>query len=93
MDHPAEDVLLRFAALEASRAENRLVVQHLLAKCPECAARIRKAFRPEHDPAEYDAALDRAFARVLSPSRRQGPLAKLLPFERPRPAEPCRSAH
>jgi hypothetical protein len=91
MDHPDGDVLIRFAALEASRAENRLVVQHLLARCPECAARIREAVRPEVDPAEQEAAMSRAIARVLSPPRRQGPLAKLLPFE-PRPAESCRPA-
>lgn len=93
MNHPAEDVLRRFAALEGSREENRLVVQHLLTRCAECAAKVRQAFRPEVDPAEHEAALSRVFARILSPPRRPRPLAKLLRFEKPRPAEPCRSAH
>jgi hypothetical protein len=83
MDHPADEVLRRFAALEGSRQENRLVVQHLLAKCAECAAKVREAFRPQIDPAEHDAALSRVFDSFLEPPRRQGPPAKLLPFEKP----------
>lgn len=64
MDHPAEDVLLRFLLGAASRQENRQIVRHLLARCPSCAAALRRMkpdgpIEPPVDPAEYDQALDR----------------------------------
>jgi len=42
MDHPPRDVLLRFALDTANRQENRLVVRHLLTRCPSCAAVVRE---------------------------------------------------
>ena len=37
-EHPKPDDLQRFLRGEASRAEARAVVRHLLAGCPECTA-------------------------------------------------------
>ncbi len=43
--HPAEETLLRFLRGEASQAERRAVVRHLLAGCPECLAVTRPAWK------------------------------------------------
>lgn len=83
MEHPPDDMLLRFARLEGSRSENRQVVRHLLARCPDCAARIRAAARPRIDPAELDAALDRALETFLRVPHRRDALAKVLSFQPP----------
>jgi len=40
-EHPEPDVLQRFMSGEASRAEVRAIVRHLLAGCPECVAVTR----------------------------------------------------
>ena len=40
-NHPAPAALQRFLRGEASRAEVRTVVRHLLAGCPECVAVTR----------------------------------------------------
>lgn len=69
MEHPPQDVLLRFALCTASREENRKVVRHLLARCPSCAARLRELLNqppldPPIDPEAYDQALDRLVARA-----------------------------
>ncbi|HSS76989.1 MAG TPA: hypothetical protein VLV54_09610 [Thermoanaerobaculia bacterium] len=37
-EHPKPDVLQRFTRGEASRAEARAIVRHLLAGCPDCTA-------------------------------------------------------
>ncbi|HVS00909.1 MAG TPA: hypothetical protein VMW27_30090, partial [Thermoanaerobaculia bacterium] len=39
--HPKQDTLLRFLRGEASGAERRSVVRHLLTGCPECVAVTR----------------------------------------------------
>jgi hypothetical protein len=71
MEHPDDGVLLRFAALKGTREENRQVVRHLLARCPECAARLRAAARPKTDPEEYDAPLSRTLETFLISCRRR----------------------
>lgn len=40
-DHPTPEMLALFMAGQASRAENRLVVRHLLAGCASCVAVTR----------------------------------------------------
>ncbi len=69
MEHPADDVLLRFLLGATDRQENRQVVRHLLARCPRCAAALRRMRKeptldPPLSPDAYDAALDRAAARL-----------------------------
>ncbi|HYU33460.1 MAG TPA: hypothetical protein VEW48_14990 [Thermoanaerobaculia bacterium] len=64
MDHPSKEVLLGFVLGAASRQENRMVVRHLLARCPACAATLRKLrqeppLSPPPDPGAYDPAIDR----------------------------------
>jgi anti-sigma factor RsiW len=85
MEHPTEDVLLRFVLCASTRQENRLVVRHLLARCPTCAATLRQ-LRNEPPcqpprPEEYDAAFARAVASLRELSR-----TKAHPPHRPRPA-------
>jgi hypothetical protein len=65
MEHPEDDVLFRFLQGAASRQENRLIVRHLLSRCPRCAKRLR-TMRPEPplEPGAYDPALDRFAARL-----------------------------
>lgn len=41
-DHPKPDLLARFMAGEASRAERSAVIQHLLTGCRECLAVTRQ---------------------------------------------------
>jgi anti-sigma factor RsiW len=43
-EHPSPVLLLRFLRGEASRAEERIVVRHLLAGCPACSAALRPAW-------------------------------------------------
>jgi len=69
MEHPGDDVLLRFLLGATSRLENRQVVRHLLTQCPSCAAALRKMRKepplaPPLSPDAYDAALDRVAARL-----------------------------
>lgn len=59
MEHPTDEQLERFAQVSASRAENRLIVIHLLRGCPACAANIRNAIDPELPEEAYDRVLDR----------------------------------
>ena len=59
MAHPTDEQLERFAQVSASRAENRLIVVHLLRGCPNCAAKIRKAIDPEIAEEAYDPTLDK----------------------------------
>lgn len=64
MEHPADDVLLRFILGATDRQENRQVVRHLLSRCPSCAAKLRRMWKeppldPPLGPDAYDAALDR----------------------------------
>ncbi len=49
MEHPSQDALLRFVLGAASRQENRLIVRHLLARCPACAAAVRECWPGEVD--------------------------------------------
>jgi hypothetical protein len=46
-EHPADEVLARFADAATSPAESRLVVRHLLARCPRCGAALRSLLFPE----------------------------------------------
>jgi len=69
MEHPPKDLLLRFALNATSRQENRLVVRHLLARCPSCAATLRVMSQepplyPPPGPETYDPVLDRLVAFV-----------------------------
>jgi hypothetical protein len=43
--HPRPDLLLRFLRGEATRAENRAVVRHLLTGCRECVAITRPVWK------------------------------------------------
>ncbi|HYO11736.1 MAG TPA: hypothetical protein VE685_00900 [Thermoanaerobaculia bacterium] len=43
--HPSSATLLRFLRKEATRAECRAVVRHLLTGCPECVAVTRTVWR------------------------------------------------
>jgi hypothetical protein len=63
--HPSDDDLLRFVLGTTSRPENRTIVRHLLARCPACAA-VLKRVKPEPpvEPADYNEALDRLAARL-----------------------------
>ncbi|HYU35522.1 MAG TPA: hypothetical protein VEW48_25490 [Thermoanaerobaculia bacterium] len=70
MEHPTEEVLLRFVLGATGREENGQVVRHLLARCPTCAAALRRNLReppldPPPDPGAYDEALDRLTAMLL----------------------------
>ena len=89
MKHPADDVLLRFILGTTDRQENRQVVRHLLARCPACAAILRKMRKeppanPPISPEVYDAALDRAAAWLreitggTNPAPRPSPAAVFL---------------
>lgn len=65
MECPRPDVLLRFLLGTTSRPESRLVVRHLLARCPACAATLRQLrheppLSPPPAPADYVPAFDRA---------------------------------
>lgn len=65
MDHPADEILVRFVKGTASRDESRAVVSHLLKGCILCARRIRALMEPNAVAAgSYDVALDR-FSREL----------------------------
>jgi anti-sigma factor RsiW len=75
MEHPTQEVLLSFVLGASTRAERRLVVRHLLARCPTCAATLR-TLRNEPPcqpprPEEYDAAFARAFAFLRQLDRRE----------------------
>jgi len=77
MTHVPVAVLERFAAGMSSREENRLVVRHLLARCEDCADLICFFMSPPPVISEeYDAAIDRAFRRVLADQEHRG--AKVL---------------
>ena len=79
MEHPADEVLLRFLLGETSREENRAIVIHLLSGCPRCAAVLRQLPPPE-EPEAYDKALDRLEAAVqeLAAGDEEGRLARFL---------------
>lgn len=47
------EVIERFAAAQASKAENRLVVRHLLTRCAKCGAAINSILRPVTPPDAY----------------------------------------
>ncbi len=75
MEHPADDVLLRFVLGATSRQENRQVVRHLLSRCPACAVTLRSLWQeppigPPPDPGAYDEAFDR-LGRLITPLRRR----------------------
>ena len=59
MPHLDEALIRRFIALEATQPENRDVVLHLLRGCPECAARVRRLWRPKVAAEDYDGLLER----------------------------------
>lgn len=88
MAHPADDVLQRCATLQGTRAEYRQVVRHLLAGCPECAARIRAASRPPEE-VEHDRALSRVFEKILSAPRYQKAWNRLSLRGRPTASGPA----
>jgi len=64
MQHPSQEVLLRFALGLASRAENRQVVRHFLARCSSCAATVRQLLRepPPQSLADYDPSFEKVTA-------------------------------
>lgn len=67
--HPPDDLLPRFVAGTASRAESRHIALHLLRGCPSCGQRLRELVRPAVPPDAYDA----VFARLeASPPRGSG---------------------
>jgi tetratricopeptide (TPR) repeat protein len=67
--HPPDDLLPRFVAGTASRAESRRIARHLLRGCPPCGLRLRELVRPAIPPDAYDA----VFARLeASPPRGSG---------------------
>lgn len=43
--HPRPDILLRFLRREATRAESRAVIRHLLTGCRECIAVTRPVWK------------------------------------------------
>ncbi|HVR95379.1 MAG TPA: hypothetical protein VMW27_02110 [Thermoanaerobaculia bacterium] len=49
-DHPTSDALLRFLAGEASKAERRAIVRHLLTGCRECIAVTRPVWLVAKSP-------------------------------------------
>jgi hypothetical protein len=77
-EHPSNEALLRFVLGATSRLENRTIVRHLLARCPACAA-VLKRLKPEPpgEPADYDEALDRlaVWLRELAGASGAGPRA------------------
>lgn len=73
MEHPAEDVLLRFFLGTTSRQENRQIVKHLLARCPVCAAALRSVKPGPVDPSAYDEALDRFAVKLRELARETNP--------------------
>jgi hypothetical protein len=80
-EHPSDEDLFRFVLGATSRLENRAIVRHLLARCPACAA-VLKRVKPEPpgEPADYDEALDRLAARLreLGGAGGGGPCAATL---------------
>ena len=64
-EHPRPDVLLSFLRGEASLAERRAVVRHLLAGCQECVA----VTRPVWELAEH------GIESLPSPKRKGSPQA------------------
>jgi tetratricopeptide (TPR) repeat protein len=67
--HPPDDLLPRFVAGTASRAEGRRIALHLLQGCPSCGQRLRELVRPALPQDAYDA----VFARLeASPPRGSG---------------------
>jgi hypothetical protein len=86
MDHPvSRDSLKRFAAGLSTRQENRSIVAHLLRGCADCAQQIHEGVRPEVPDDAYDPILAKLSGER---SLRRGSWAKLLPFDKPAPAEP-----
>lgn len=65
-----QGLIERFVSLDATSAENRLVVRHLLSGCPACAALISAACQPA-------VSLD-AYEDLLKNGLR--PSARVLPF-------------
>jgi len=58
-DHLPESLIQRFVLNQGSREDNRMVVRHLLRRCPVCARRLREAARPAVPIQDYDAAIRR----------------------------------
>ena len=54
-EHPEPDLLLRFLRGEASQAERRAIVRHLLAGCRVCAAVTRPVWHLADPPLFIDA--------------------------------------
>jgi anti-sigma factor RsiW len=82
MEHPSQEVLLRFILGAASRQESRQVVRHLLARCPACAAAFREIRRepplaPPPRPEAYDQAFTRAAAFLRALARKENPPPRL----------------
>ena len=59
MKHPTDEQLLRFARIEASTAENREIVRHLLRGCPLCGNKIRADIYPQIPEEAYEKPLNR----------------------------------
>jgi anti-sigma factor RsiW len=64
LDHPPADLLARFWGCRTTVDENRLIVRHLLAQCPECAARLQQLKRKQFPERAYDEAYERFMAKA-----------------------------
>lgn len=74
MEHPTDEQRLRFARIEASTAENREIVRHLLRGCPLCGNKIRADIYPQIPEAAYEEPLnrlERASQKMTSPAKAQ----------------------
>lgn len=77
--HPTSEKIKGFLEGKANRTQARVVVNHLLQGCSECAATMESILRPQRElpPDAYDEAFDKAFFLIM---------AHLDDVSRPQPA-------
>ena len=63
MEHVSNEIVGSFLAGQPSREEARLVVRHLLSRCPICLPIVQARLRPA-SPAAYSPAVDRFLLQV-----------------------------
>ncbi|HEX3554802.1 MAG TPA: hypothetical protein VIA62_16390 [Thermoanaerobaculia bacterium] len=63
MDHVSHEIAGSFLAGKLPQEEARLMVRHLLSRCPICLTRVQARLRPA-SPAAYAPAVDRFLLRV-----------------------------
>jgi hypothetical protein len=85
IDHEKPAAFRRMSRGEASKAEARRIVRHLLAGCPSCQAMANRVRLEQGDPSswDYEAAFDRVqerVARALRPKRRVASNPRRLVF-------------